>query len=387
MNPEEFQSSPSGHLVPTIQNCFAFVPNPLPPPSLNLTDLLPLLVRATRTVGELSGIGRTLPNPFFLIRPYMRMEAIASSKIEGTVTTLSELFEFEAGADSVQARADTKEVHNYIRALEYGLKRIHELPISTRFISELHGILMSDVSPARGAQFQPGAFKIDQNWIGARLIQNARFVPPPQIESMTALGELEKYINEKTDSLPLIVKLALIHYQFEAIHPFPDGNGRVGRILIPLLLCDRNEMSQPLLYLSPYFEKNYAEYIDRMLDISRRGAWEAWIEFFLIGIEQSCKKAIKKAHTLQDLYAGYRARIQTARSSALLARIVDALFDAPATNIPYTMARLGITYNSAKNNIQRLIDCGILEAETIQRRPKWFYANEIIEVAYKEETP
>jgi Fic family protein len=319
----------------------------------------------------------------------MRIEAVASSKIEGTVTSLSELFVLEVGKDSAQARSDTREVHNYIRALNHGLHRLKELPVCNRLIRETHEVLMSGVSPGRGAAFVPGQFKKDQNWIGARLIENARFIPPPPHLIEGAMAALEQYINEADEQqMPPLIKASLIHYQFETIHPFPDGNGRVGRLLIPLFLCSRNQISQPLLYLSQYFEKNYGEYIDRMFEVSRSAAWGAWIEFFLIGVEKSCADAISKAHALQDLYRTYRERIQKARSSALLARIVDSLFDAPATTIPYAMNTLHITYNSAKNNIKRLVDCGILsESELPPRRPKWFFASEIIRVAYHEESP
>ena len=169
MTPDDFRESPAGRLVPTIQNCFAFVPNPLPPPGLDLLSLLPLIARANKALGELSGIGRAIPNPYLLIRPFMRVEAVASSRIEGTVTSLSELFMLEAGAENV--RADTKEVNNYTRALQRGLERVEELPVSKRLIRELHEILMEGVAPARGGQFQPGEFRSDQNWIGARLIE------------------------------------------------------------------------------------------------------------------------------------------------------------------------------------------------------------------------
>jgi Fic family protein len=381
MNSNEFCSSPAGRLVPTIQGCQAFVPHPLPPPSLDLNRIVPLLASATQVLGELSGIGRTLPNPSLLIRPFSRIEAVASSKIEGTVTTYSELFLFEVGADNAHTRTDTKEVHNYTRALEYGLGRLSALPISARLISEIHAVLMDGVAPARGAQFVPGEFKIDQNWIGARLIQNARFVPPPPDEAREALAELEKYIHG-ADTLPLILKLALIHYQFEAIHPFPDGNGRIGRLLIPLILCEQRAMSQPLLYISPFFEQNYNEYIDRMYDVSRNGCWEAWIEFFLRGVEVSCRDAIAKAHALQDLQRRYRERIQSGRSSALLGRLVDTLFEIPAITVPYAAVHLDVTYHAAQNNIQRLVDLKILYEQHDIRRPKWYFANEIVTAAY-----
>ncbi len=211
---------------------------------------------------------------------------------------MQELLFLEAAADSAQPRSDTREVNNYTRALEQGLRRIETLPLSRRLVSELHEILLQGVSADRGAHFTPGQFKTEQNWIGGRLIQNARFVPPPPAESLDALSDLEKYIHDQSDDLPLLIKLALIHYQFETIHPFPDGNGRVGRLIIPLVLCEQKAMSQPLLYLSAYFEKNYDQYIDAMYEISRTGAWENWIIFFLNGggnHSQECDRKISRS--------------------------------------------------------------------------------------------
>jgi len=382
MKADEFKSSPSGRLIP-VSGAMAFVPNPLPPPNLDMRNMMMEIERATHAVGELSGIGRALPNPHLLIRPFSRAEAIASSKIEGTVTTLPELLVLEASPDKVKSREDTKEVRNYTWALEHGLKRIPELPLSKRLIREIHAVLLHDVSPERGAQIKPGEFKTDQNWIGARLIQNARYVPPPPTEAINALDDLEKYIHGN-DKIPLLVRLALIHYQFEAIHPFPDGNGRVGRLLIPLILCENGVMSQPLLYVSSYFERNYDKYIDLMLEVSRSGAWEPWISFFLEAIEHSCQRAMKKSHALQDLHRNYFSKIQSARSSALLGSLVDELFNIPAITIPHAMAKMKITYNSAKNNIQRLIDLEIISPHPIggswPARPQWFFADEIMKI-------
>ena len=382
MNPEHFQNSPSGHLIPTIEGCFAFVPNPLPPPSIDLLPLLPGVARAIRALGELSGIGQTLPNPFLLIRPFMRMEAIASSKIEGTVTTPSELFMLEV-SDDAKSRSDTREVRNYIRAMQHGLDRVkEEFPISRRLICEIHRVLMSDVAPHRGSHFTPGELKKNQNWIGSRLIGNAKFVPPPPDQSENSLSELENYINQPEDDVPLIIKSAYIHYQFEAIHPYPDGNGRIGRLLIPLLLYSRGELSHLMLYLSTFFEKNYDKYIESMYEVSRTGAWEVWVEFFLEGIEVTCRDAIKKARALQELHKDYRERVQEARSSALLAKLIDDLFISPATTIPYAMKTLDISYNSAKGNIKRLKDLGIVYEQPHWRRPKWYFADKIIETVY-----
>lgn len=377
MNPDEFKASKTGRLVPTLRG-MAFVPNPLPPPLLDLAPLVSLVSRAERALGELSGIGRTLPNPYLLIRPFMRREAVASSKIEGTVTTLSQLLLFEVDEESNRAPEDAREVLNYVRALEHSLERLEHLPISARLIREAHKILLTNVPSDRGAQIIPGEFRKDQNWIGARLIENARYVPPPPQEVPQAMSELEKYINDGDRQVPTLIQLALIHYQFEAIHPFPDGNGRVGRLLIPLILCERKEISQPLLYMSSYFEKNYSDYIDHMLAISKMGLWERWIEFFLQGIEEACNDAIERAQSLQALQKTYYAKIQRARSSALLGRIIDLLFEHPAISVPYAADRLHISYNAAKNNITRLVEAQILRPSDTDSRPMLFVAGDIV---------
>lgn len=375
----DFKETKAGKLVPTIQGV-AFIPAPLPPNLIDLGNLAQQLSRANRALGELSGIGRTLQHPLLLIRPFMRREAVASSKIEGTVTTLSELFLFEVDKDRANAPADTKEVFNYVRALEHGLKLLNELPISSRLIKETHRVLMRNVQPHRGASIVPGEFRTDQNWIGARLIENARYVPPPPREALEAMSDLEKYINNLSPDIPMLVHLAMIHYQFEAIHPFPDGNGRVGRLLIPLILCERKEISEPLLYLSSYFEKNYNDYIEKMLSVSQLGLWESWISFFLDGVEEACQDAIARASALLELQRTYRQKIQRARSSALLGRLIDLLFEHPATNVPYAADTLGISYNAAKNNIEVLVEHQILMPGTTDVRPRYFFANEIIKV-------
>lgn len=377
MNPEDFKASPAGHLVPTIQGALAFVPNPLPPPNLDLAALANAIEGANHALGELSGVGRALPNPHLLIRPFLRTEAVASSKIEGTVTTFSELFQLELAGDS-QARSDTKEVRNYSKAMDHGLSRLSSLPISKRLIKELHTVLMDGVTPDRGAQFQPGEFKTDQNWIGARLLQNAKFVPPPPKESEDCLDQLEAYVHNAKNTLPLAVQLALIHYQFETIHPFPDGNGRIGRLLIPLILCERKWLSQPLLYLSTFFEQHYTEYVDSMFEVSRVGAWDQWIRFFLRGIEETCNDATARAKRIQDLHHTYHQRIQKARSSALLGKMIDELFNIPAIAIPAAELYLGVSYNSAKKIIGQLVNLGIVAEQKGAKRPKWFFAMEII---------
>lgn len=380
MNPKDFATSKTGRLVSTTQGCWAFMPQPLPPPKVDLAALANDLARAAHALGELSGIGRVVNNPFLLIRPFMRREAVASSNIEGTVTTLTDLLLFEVEQSSTKTTSDTREVMNYVRALEHSLKRLDDLPVCQRLVREAHGILLLNVSPRRGSSITPGEFRRDQNWIGARILSNARFVPPPPQEVAGAMSDLEKYINNMDNRFHLLVHLALIHYQFEAIHPFPDGNGRVGRLLIPLMLCERKTMSQPLLYMSSFFEKNYESYAENLLNVSRRNAWEAWIRFFLRGVEESALEAMSKVKKLQDLQKEYYNRIQQARSSALLGRIIDRLFEHPALSVPYVANILEISYNAAKNNVERLIQLGILHEAEFYHFPKAYVGKDIINI-------
>jgi Fic family protein len=383
MNSDDFVHPSSGTLIRTIQGVQAFVPAPLPPRALDFGSLARPLERATLALGQLGGIGKTLPNPHLLIRPFKRVEAVASSKIEGTVTTPEQLLMLEVEANPLHASSDTREVRNYTTALDHGLKRLKDLPVSKRLIQEMHEILLSGVSADRAAQFEPGKFKIHQNWIGGRTIQTARFVPPPPAEAIACLDDLEKYVNQE-DGLPILMKLALIHYQFETIHPFPDGNGRIGRLLIPLILCERGVLPHPLLYLSAFFEKHYSKYIDLMFAVSTRGEWTPWIDFFLTGVAESAASAIRKSSALQDLHKEYMGKVQSARSSASLAKIVNDLFDIPAITIPHAMKSLGVSYNSAKNNMNRLVNLGIVR-EGKSARPQWYYASQIMDIAITED--
>lgn len=380
MRAEDFTAPQTGHLIPTIHGALAFVPANLPPPGLNLEPLVASIARASAALGKLSGVGGTLQNPYLLIRPFMRREAVASSKIEGTVTNLPQLFLFELDEQTTRAPADAREVFNYVRALERSIEALNKLPISNRLIRDAHRILMTGVTAGRGGHIVPGEFKTDQNWIGARLIQNARFVPPPAPQALEAMGALENFINDEQETqIPFVIKLGLVHYQFETIHPFPDGNGRVGRLLIPLMLCEAKEMSQPLLYLSSYFEAHYEAYIDKLLNVSKHAAWLDWLAFFLTGIEETCNDAIGKAKQLQELQLSYRTMTQQARSSALLSTVIDMLFERPALTIPSLCDRLSISYNSAKNLIARLTSLGILTELQIER-PKTWVAEAIMEV-------
>jgi len=323
MDAELFRNSPCGRLVPTIDGAWAFVPDPLPL-RLSLEPIIPIIHEASMKLGELNGIGRTLADPYPLIRPLQRKEAVASSNIEGTYTSLSDLYLLEAGADERQGPPDTREVLNYVRALEHAINRLEELPVSARLMRDVHRILMAGVGRDRGATVDPGELRRDQNWLDGidDDVHKARFVPPPPSEVARTLGELGRFIHApQPPDLPPLIHNALIHYQFETIHPFSDGNGRLGRLLIPVILCERKILEQPLLYMSPYFERNRDQYVDLLFNVSRDGDWQEWIAFFLRGVVETTQESIETVHRLQDLNARYRAEIRQARTSALAVRL------------------------------------------------------------------
>ena len=385
MNPDEFRRSPCGKVVPTIDDAWAFVPDPLPPP-YQLEPILPQLTEAYLHLGELNGIGRSLANPFLLIRPFQRREAVASSGIEGTVTSLSDLFLFEAGADEKARPPDTREVVNYVSALEFAIHRVREIPISLRLIRELHERLLSGVRARhRGANIAPGEFRRDQNWIGSDSVSAARFVPPPPNEVMNALDSFEKFIHAPSNvQIPPLVQAAMIHYQFETIHPFPDGNGRVGRLLIPLVLHDKGVLPQPLLYLSPFFERHYNKYIDTLYNVSRDGAWLEWFEFFLDAVRAQCQDTVARIQKLQNLQSKYREKVKKARASALQLQLVDMVFERPVITISRAQKTLGVTYRSAALNVKKMVDAGILVDMEVARRPKYFLAHEVFEIIHAD---
>lgn len=374
-------ATPSGRFIASAANSEAyraFVPDPFPPAIAWDHRLVNLLSRADRALGTLAGIGRNLLNPTLLVGPFARREAILSSKIEGTRATASDLLLFEAQPESDPNVADVGEVSNYLRALEYGLKRLESLPLSPRLIREMHGILLEGV---RGQAKLLGEFRRVQNFIGppGSKIHQAMYVPPPVPEMKEALYALEAYLHA-SEELPLLVRLALIHYQFEAIHPFEDGNGRIGRLLIVLLLCKEGALPGPLFYLSAFFEEHRREYYDHLLVVSHRGQWSEWIEFFLRGVVEQAADAAERARRLIDLREAWRGKLATARSSALLLRFVDLLFECPAVNSTTVCKRLHVRPQAALDNIQRLVGAGILSEVTGQKRNRVWVAVAIREV-------
>ena len=388
MNSDRSRNNSAGRLTQIGQGetaYWAFIPRPLPPILPFDAGLVKTLSDADRALGELAGLGRTLPNPQLLISPFIRREAVLSSRIEGTQTDLTDLYAYEAGQlplfaglKTVPPESDVKEVTNYVRAMEYGLDRLKSLPVSLRLIRELHGILMEGV---RGDHATPGEFRRSQNWIGRPgcTLNEAEFVPPPVPEMREALDAFEKYLHA-SNNYPPLVRLAFIHYQFETIHPFLDGNGRIGRLLITLLLVTWNLLPWPLLYLSAFFEQHRQAYYDLLRKVSEKGAWQEWVIFFLKGVADQARDADARAKRLQDLQREWRERLFQARASAILLRLVDNLFITPVVTIPQTQRLLGVTYRSAKANVDKLVHAGILTQTGESSYGKMYLAPELLEV-------
>ena len=383
MQPTDFTGDSSGKVAKTPQGYWAYIPSPLPPTLTLSWELVQQNSEADRALSELAGVARTLPNPHLLIGPFMRREAVLSSMIEGTVASLTDLLCFEASGSSIAKPADVREVANYVHALEYGLGRIKELPVSLRLIREMHERLMQGV---RGEYMTPGEFRRSQNWIGPPgcLLKDAVFVPPPVDEMMETLGDLEKYLHMPSE-LPPLIRLALIHYQFEAIHPFLDGNGRVGRLLLTLLLCTEGLLSQPLLYLSAYFERYRRDYYNLLLGVSQSGRWYEWVMYFLRGVADQSQDAVRRSNRLLDLRQEYRQRLQSARSSALLLQLVDELFSYPAISISLAAKRLDVTPRAAQLNVDKLIAEGILAEMTGRKRNRVFITPGIMKIIEAQE--
>lgn len=379
MDPSKFQASTSGKVVRQPHGYWAFLPAPLPPALTFSPSLVTALSAADRALGELRGLGGALANPHLLIRPLARREAVLSSRIEGTRASLDDLLAYEATQLSfLEPGSDVREVHNYVRALEYGLERINTLPVSLRLIRELHARLMEGV---RGDIWTPGDFRRSQNWIGpaGSTLETALYVPPPVEEMLAALGVLENFIHAPSD-LPPLIRLGLIHYQFEAIHPFLDGNGRVGRLLIALLLSAWQLLPQPLLYLSAYFESNRRDYYDLLLAVSQRAAWEEWLLYFLEGIKQQCLDAVDRISRLQALRARYQAKVQTRRAPARLLRVIDLLFAQPVLTARQVESTLEINFPSAQRLIDQLVQAGLLREITGGRRNRVYRADEVLKI-------
>lgn len=364
----------------------AFVPPPLPPnPPIDLLGLLDRLTRAERALGRLDGITMLLPSQELILYMYVRKEAVLSSQIEGTQSTLSDLLRFETEAQAGKPIDDIREVSNYVDAMMYGLKRLEELPLSLRLIREMHERLLRS---SRGGSKSPGEFRKSQNWIGGTRPGNALFVPPPVSELDECLGALELFIHEDTSGLPPLVKAGLLHVQFETIHPFLDGNGRIGRLLITLYLCVQDVLRKPLLYLSLYLKAHRSDYYRLLQEVRERGAWEAWLEFFLDGVAATATQAFDAATRIVALFKQDRERIsaESKRPGSAL-RIYDFLQQHAFATSNALAAQTKLTpptVNAALAELERL---GVVEEVTGRKRDRVFAYRDYIKILNEGTTP
>lgn len=377
MNPNDFKPGFPGRLTKSPEGAWAFSPDPLPPKLLPTWELYGALSDADRGLSELAGAAGNLPNPHLLISPFMRREAVLSSRIEGTQSSFEDLIAFEAAGNVPPAgTADVQEIVNYVRALERGLDLLDTLPVSLRLIKEVHAELMQGV---RGKDKSPGEFRQQQNWIGGAAPHAARYVPPPVPEMTEALYALERYLHDDPLKLPPLVRLALAHYQFETIHPFLDGNGRVGRLLITLTLCAERLLPAPLLYLSAFFEREKQTYADLLLKVSQEGAWEEWIRFFLRGIAEQSRDGVQRSKRVLDLREALRKQLQAERVSSNVLSLLDRLVYSPTTTASGAAKQLDVTVQGAQLIIDRLVGAGVLSVMP-DTRPRVYVARSVVEI-------
>ncbi len=362
----------------------AFMPKSLPPdPPLSFDpDLQLALSEADRSLARLDGVAAVLPNPELFIAMYVKKEALLSSQIEGTQASLEGVLEFEADGVPRDDINEVKEVINYVKAMDHGLARLQDFPFSSRLIREIHALLLAGV---RGQSKTPGEYRRSQNWIGsagARLAE-AVFVPPPADAIEELISDLEKFIHAD-DGLPPLVKIALVHAQFETIHPFLDGNGRSGRLLITFYLCWRGILSRPLLYLSHYLKKNRQEYYDRLLTVRTEGDWEGWLRFFLRGVHEVSLEAADTARRIIELKSRLSETIHVSRKAGLSAlRLLDLSFAMPLLDVPLVASRLALSRQGATQLVAQFESLGILHEITGKKRYRKFIFREYVDLIAK----
>ena len=360
----------------------AFIPSPLPPsPPIRYDEKLQsLLSKADRALARLDGITTVLPNPDLFIAMYVKKEALLSSQIEGTQASLEGVLEFEADLIPKENVNEIQEVINYVRALTYGIERLKELPMSLRLIKEIHRILLEDTT---GAHRYNREFRKSQNWIGppGASLTEAMYVPPPPEAVLPTMGDLEIFFHRKNNNIPPLVKIALIHSQFETIHPFLDGNGRIGRLLITFYLFWQEILSKPLLYLSFYLKKNRAEYYDLLMKVRLKGAWEDWITFFLKGISETSEEAAKTAREVIQLKEDLLTRLhKNSISSVYSVKLIDLLFQTPLVNVKDVSGKLNISKEAANELVKKFEKVGVLKEITGKQRYKKYSFKEYIEI-------
>lgn len=376
MDASAFDLNASGKLVATLGGAQAFSPDPLPPDiDFNVIGLK--YAEAMQAIGELKGACRRLPNPWLLIRPLQRNEALTSSAMEGTFTTEDALLLAEAGQPDTKNES-TREVSNYLTALGLALEMVKTLPISHRVIKSAHEALLDGLSLQRGAQKRPGQYKQEQNWIGGKNIEVARYVPPPPDIAQKAMDDLEKYINREEKSFPPpLIDLALVHYQIEAIHPFLDGNGRIGRMLISLMATQNGLLDMPVLYLSPVLESRKEEYIDLMFAVSAQGKWNDWLIFFFEQVIESCNETVSIIDNLIQTQDEMRNAVGKETRSGSAIALVDFLVERPAITITEAAEKLRVTYAAARTTVSKFEGLGFLvPIETTY--PKVYFSPQIM---------
>ena len=355
------------------ESVLAFVPAPLPPdPSIDWTpELRSKFDKALLALGRLDSVSKLLPDTSLFLYMYVRKEAVLSSMIEGTQSSLSDLLLFELGQEPGVPLNDVLEVSNYVRALYYGLKRLTEgFPLSLRLIREVHGILLTK---GRGSNQTPGEFRKSQNWIGGTRPGNAAFVPPPPEKVMECMGKLELFLHDKPEPTPILLKVALAHVQFETIHPFLDGNGRLGRLLITLLLCEQEVLQQPMLYLSLYFKTHSQYYYELLNNVRRTGDWEAWLDFFAEAVIVTATQAVETAQQLLDLANKDRANIiELGRAAASTVQVHRVLIEHPIATSGLIVEKTGITHATVNKALEHLVRLGIVTELTKQKRNRLF---------------
>ncbi|MDW5299695.1 MAG: Fic family protein [Sedimentibacter sp.] len=360
----------------------SFLPKPLPPnPHIELDeDAILLLSKANRSLGILEGISRHIPDNDLFVSMYVRKEALLSSQIEGTQATLDDILDPNIEGNTNKNVAD---VINYIKASQYAKKRLNDLPICNRLLKETHEVLMLDV---RGGEKNPGEFRSSQNWIGPQgsTLNDARYVPPNVEDMKEAMSELEKFLNNEDDMDPLI-KAGLAHYQFETIHPFLDGNGRIGRLLITLFLMEKQILSQETLYISYFLKRNRVEYYDRLMEVRIKGNYEQWIKFFLLAIYETAEDAIATIEKIDKLHnTNYKAVEKTGRAAKTIKKVFEYLESNPIIDIKKTSAELGISFNAASNAVKKLIELNILKQTESSQRNRVFVYEEYLKIMRKD---
>ncbi|MDQ2994277.1 MAG: Fic family protein [Pseudomonadota bacterium] len=372
----DFTDSPSGKVIRTPTGYKAFLPDPLPPSFAWEIDLINSLSNADYVLGKLAAEAAKLPNPYLLIRPFIAKEAVLSSKIEGTQATLGEILANEAGVNVDRNPDDIQEVQNYIRALEYGLNRLQELPLSLRLITEIHFKLMQGV---RGSHATPGEFRRTQNWIGIPgcTLNTAKYVPPTPENLPDCLSSFETFLHDR--SLPPLIHIALCHYQFESIHPFLDGNGRVGRLLITMLLIERNLLPSPILYVSAFFEATREEYYKQLYNVSRQGSWSEWLSYFLNGIAAQSLDVLSRTERINSILFEWQIKVAS-RNETVAQEIIKHLAVNPFLTIKKISETLNIAFTTAQRAVTKLAKHDIITQVSPGKRDRVFCAKEILAI-------